>query len=147
MLVTRRKFFSLGVGIIGSAAAVATAYKWYFGEPQSVITAVLSRRLGRLNVDKATFGSFANEYLEYRKGYRRQLSIISIIAWPLRFVSPYGLLPQGSAFHRLEDNIVSMYLMSTDFFQDGADSKRRIQYLSFYDPYVSVCRNPFLNQG
>lgn len=147
MLVTRRKFFALGAGIIGGAVAVTTAYKWLGGKPQNVIIAILNRRLAQLNVDKTSFGPFAIAYLDYRNEYRKQLSIMSIVSWPLQFVSPYRLVRQGSSLQRLEDNIVSMYLKSTDFFQNGADEKRQIQYLSFYDPYVTVCRNPFLNQG
>lgn len=147
MLITRRKFFALGAGIIGGAVAVTTAYKWLGGKPQNVIISILNRRLTQLNVDKTSFGPFSIAYLDYRKEYRKQLSIMSIVSWPLQYLSPYAVLPQGSPIHRLEDNIVSMYLMSTDFFQNGANEKRQIQYLSFYDPYISVCRNPFLNQG
>jgi hypothetical protein len=147
MLLTRRKLYSLGLGIIGGALAASTTYSWYFGEPENVIIAVLNRRLKLLNINTASFKEFSTEYIKYREEYRQQLKILAIFAQPLQVHSPYKLLPQGSDFHRLEDNIVSMYLMSTDFFQNGADTKKQIQYLSFYDPYVSVCRNPFLNQG
>lgn len=147
MLTTRRKFIGLGIGIVGGAAALTTAYKWYFGEPQSVIIAILNRRLALLNIDRDSFYLFAADYLAFRKDYRKQLSAMSVVSWPLRYVSPYELLPMGASLRRLEDNVVSKYLLSTDFFQNGAESKRPIKYFSFYDPYVSICRNPFLNQG
>ena len=146
MLTTRRKFIGLGIGVLASATAITTAYKWYVGDPQSVIIAILSRRLKLLGAENNSFKLFAIDYLEYRKDYRAKLSKMAIVSWPLRFISPYGLLPMGTALRRLEDNVVSMYLLSTDFFQNGAASNMPVQYLSFYDPYVSICRNPFLNQ-
>ncbi len=38
--------------------------------------------------------------------------------------------------------LAQRFLLSTDFFQHGADTSRRIGYARFYDPYVSVCYNP-----
>lgn len=35
------------------------------------------------------------------------------------------------------------FLASTDFFQNGADESRPLRYVSYYDPYVSTCYNPF----
>lgn len=35
------------------------------------------------------------------------------------------------------------FLASTDFFQNGADETRPLRYVSYYDPYVSTCYNPF----
>lgn len=34
------------------------------------------------------------------------------------------------------------FLMSTDFFQNGADESRRVAYVGFYHPYVTFCHNP-----
>jgi len=35
------------------------------------------------------------------------------------------------------------FLASTDFFQHGADERRALTYVRYYDPYVSPCYNPF----
>lgn len=35
------------------------------------------------------------------------------------------------------------FLASTDFFQNDGDETRSLQYVSYYDPYVSPCYNPF----
>ena len=35
------------------------------------------------------------------------------------------------------------FLASTDFFQNGADESRPLRYVTYYDPYVSNCYNPF----
>lgn len=35
------------------------------------------------------------------------------------------------------------FLLSTDFFQNGADERRLVRYVAFYDPYQTPCYNPF----
>ena len=116
------------------------------GDPTDVIVAILERRVGYLRVESGTFRSFARNYMEYQKQYERQLAALSIFSLPLRFLSPYGWLSQRHALRRLEDNVVSTYLLSTDFFHNGADEKGAVTYLSFYDPLVVICRNPFNRQ-
>jgi hypothetical protein len=37
---------------------------------------------------------------------------------------------------------LGLFLMSTDFFLNGADETRTVRFLEFYDPYRG-CRNPF----
>jgi len=41
-----------------------------------------------------------------------------------------------------EERIATLYLLSSDFFQHGADLTRTIGYLGLYDPYLA-CSNPF----
>jgi len=37
---------------------------------------------------------------------------------------------------------VTQYLISSDFFKNGADKNRTVNYLGYYDPMVA-CNNPF----
>jgi hypothetical protein len=143
MTIVRRKFLGLGAGLMAGSAALYTAYKWRWGEPTEVIVAILKRRLGDLRVDETSFEGFAARYVGYRKDYRRQLSILSIVSLPFQYVTPYAWIEQGGALRRLEDNVVSLYLLSTDFFSNGANVDRPVNYVAFYDPYEGVCRNPF----
>ncbi len=41
-------------------------------------------------------------------------------------------------------NLVARYLLSTDFFPNGADESRPLDYVEFYDPYISPCYNPLV---
>ena len=51
------------------------------------------------------------------------------------------LFGEGSDVQR-DPMFYERFLLSTDFFQNGADESRFIRYASFYDPYVSPCWNP-----
>lgn len=99
-----------------------------------------------MRVDHGTFHDFARDYVSHRKNYERQFAALSAVSLPLQFISPYRWLAQGHAFRRLEDSVVSDYLLSTDFFANGADEQRAVSYVSFYDPYVRPCSNPFNRQ-
>lgn len=140
-MVSRRKLLALGA--VSAVAALFGIYKWNFGDPKDIIVAILKRRVGYLGVDAASFDVFAVDYLKHRKQYIRDLTRLSAFSLPFRFFSPYSWSDKENAFRRLEDNIVSQYLLSTDFFQNGADENRAVKYILFYDPYVTVCRNPF----
>ncbi len=37
------------------------------------------------------------------------------------------------------------FLLSTDFFQNGADESRRVAYVAFYHPYRTPCYQPLAN--
>jgi hypothetical protein len=144
MRLRRRRFLLLGAG---SAVVIATGYgvaRWYRGDPASVILAILERRLGYLPVDRTSFPRFAADYLDSRKEYRQELALLALFSLPYRYVTPYPLLKQGHSLRRLESNVVSRYLLSTDFFEHGADESRSIRYVEFHDPYSIACRNPFV---
>ena len=138
---SRRTFlYTLGGGL--GLVAAYLGLKWFFGDPRDVTVAVLLRRCGEMYVNRDTFDRFAGEYADWkaRDGLLRRLSTLSL---PLRVWSPYELVESTHELRRLEDSIVTQYLLSTDFFQHGADPRREIQYLSFYDPMQAPCRNPF----
>lgn len=145
MKLNRRSFIALGAstGLLGAYFM----FKWRFGDPKDVVVAILKRRVGYLRVDHEAFHVFAKDYLEFRKEYEKDLKKLSVVSLPLRFMSPYAWLDQGHAFRRLEDNVVSKFLLSTDFFQNGGNDRTVVTYLSFYDPQRAVCRNPLAQRA
>lgn len=133
----------VGLGFLALSASLGgyAAFKWFFGDPTEVTLAILRRRVGYLNVSSATLERFALDYAAW-KGRRKQLAQLSVLALPLRVGTPYDFLGTTSALRRLEDSVVSQFLLSTDFFFNDADTTRPVTYLSFYEPMSAVCRNP-----
>jgi hypothetical protein len=144
MRLSRRAFLVLG-GAAG-AAALGGAYLWYFGNPAKFVVAILQRYVGYLRVDRGSFLVFAEEYVKFKPNYEHAFAEAEIADELLEVTNPYKWFGQGTPFRRLDDNIVSRYLLSTDFFQNGADETRAVRYVAFYDPYVTPCRNPFVSQ-
>lgn len=142
-LFSRRKLFISSVALTASAGLYG-AFKWLTGGPEDIVIAILHRRVGHFKIDAKVFSEFTKDYLTSKKGARKQLKILSVLSDPLEYVSPYRLLPFSNPYRRLEDNVVSQFLLSTDFFQQGASIDNNINYLGFYDPLHAICRNPLM---
>ncbi|MDP6977789.1 MAG: hypothetical protein QF570_04190 [Myxococcota bacterium] len=83
--------------------------------PNAPLTRVLRRHFHYLEIDDAVFAAFARDLAKHQGPWR-----------PKKSPPPF-----------------SRFLASTDFFQNGADESRALTYVSYYDPYVSPCYNPF----
>jgi hypothetical protein len=144
--LSRRAFVASLVG--GMAVLVAAPYafyQWRYGEPTKIIVAILRRRVGYLKHETGSFERFAREYIDFKAEHAAQLARLSVIALPYTYATLYRWLPMGHPLRRLEDNVVTQYLLSTDFFFHDADESREVRYLSFYEPHLAPCRNPFAN--
>lgn len=136
--------------LLGSLAGLVGArflYKWYWGDPAQVIEAILARRLGHIRTEAKAFSAFSTQYLKARKEHEEQLRHLSTASLFLHFFSPYSWVGSRHPLRRLENNVVSMFLLSTDFFENGADESRLVKYVAFYDPTAAICRNPFVNKN
>jgi hypothetical protein len=144
--LSRRAFLGRTLGGLAVLVAAPYAfYHWRYGKSSRVVVAILKRRVGYLKNEPGSFERFAREYVDYKKEYATELARLSAIALPFTYVTLYRWLPMGHPLRRLEDNVVSKYLLSTDFFQHDADESRNLKYLSFYEPQHAPCRNPFVH--
>lgn len=125
--VTRRRFVGIGIAALvavplGSAWAVhekwnAVRRRWeWYRHARPALEGRIRSHFDYLDLDPAGVSAFAREYETQRE--------------KIGFLSP----PDPEVFQR--------YLLSTDFFQHGADESRTLRYVAFYDPYVSPCWNP-----
>ncbi len=59
------------------------------------------------------------------------------------YVTDYGLRVHAvGRLTELDDDFFSRFLMSTDFFQNGGDESRDLQYVAIYGPSITPCYNP-----
>lgn len=146
MGLTRRKVLWSALGGVVLTGTYGVV-KWFTAKPQDIIVAILHRRLGYLNLKGDDITKFSEDYLTEKAAFIRKLTVLSVFSDPLTYFTPYPFLPFGHAFRRMEDSIVSLFLLSTDFFQNDADEKRAIEYLGFYDPFNAICRNPLMRHS
>lgn len=78
------------------------------------LAAELRRHFDYLELDEESLARYARDYLRY-------------------------LAPPDLA----GTDLYTRFLLSNDFFQNGADESRPMHYVTLYDPYVTACRNPF----
>lgn len=48
---------------------------------------------------------------------------------------------------RYDSLLYERFLLSTDFFPNGADESRKVSFVRYYDPYLSPCWNPCARLG
>ncbi len=102
---------------------------------------VLRKRLHYLTLDETGMQTFAVDFLASKQIMTKKLRCIPALG------DLYNHLPDNNNFiiHRIrhgEERIVSSYLLSSDFFINGADEDRIVRYLGTCDP-LRPCANPF----
>ncbi|WP_187409015.1 hypothetical protein [Saccharophagus sp. K07] len=136
--LTRRKWLIFsGVGLIAASSALFAS--WRTAKETDIVVALLRNRLRPLRIAPGVFEQFSVEYIQTRKDYASRLRLLGTFAELFSLVTPYQLLPMGHSWRRMENNIVSAFLLSTDFFQNGARTDIPVNYLGFYDPYRRPC--------
>ena len=141
-MITRRAVLwgGAGVAVAGLAAWGLTRYGL-----RAEIAAVLERRLNYLKLDPTGVRAFARDQTA-------TLMNKKIPTWNRLRYHFGGAMPAAPRFYRsidersriahFEDFLVSSYLLSSDFFLQGADESRRVSYVAFFDP-ARPCQNPF----
>lgn len=95
---------------------------------------------------RAYAAEYIHAYLPLEERIRKTFDHLTIDDAGLRqfvidFERNYGKPSLSSP--RAQSNVSSQFLLSTDFFLNGADESKIVRYMALYDPYVSPCWNPF----
>ena len=142
MMPNRRRFL---LSICSSVPVLYAGAWWLFkvrkGDLSDIVVAVIERRLNYLELAPNAASAFATDIRARPKqtsDRRDKLSWIGMLA-PL--YPTYVSLSSRS--YATENELVVQFLLSSDFFLNGADEHRPVQYLVYYDPYRQICANPF----
>ena len=136
---TRRAFLlSLGVGI-----PAVCLWRYADASVDDAIVAVLDKRLNYLRLDPAGVRAFANDLAARDIVSQPRLRLVEMVEPVYSHVALTGDSFVARAVRHGEDRIVTLFLLSSDFFDENADEARMVRYLGFYDPLRRPCRNPF----
>ena len=125
----RRRFLTIaGVGTLITALVSGKFLATSFEESAAKI---IRNELEFLKLDEAGLKAFVRDYSAVKD---RNYKVI---------VKSYGLLGIGSQRSGKIHQMVSTYLLSTDFFVNKMDESRVLKYISMYDPYLRPCSHPF----
>ncbi|HUN91826.1 MAG TPA: hypothetical protein VMU33_07205 [Burkholderiaceae bacterium] len=150
-MITRRRLLVGGLALAGLATA-----GFFTGRvaAQAEIVAILHRRLAFLKLDDADLHAFAKDQIDTllakRPTWNRWKYHFHELVSPssgTQFAPQVALqagqpAPARSRREQIEDSLVSTFLMSSDFFSQGADESKPVRYQGFYDP-MRACGNPF----
>jgi hypothetical protein len=125
----RRKF--LAIAGIGGVVAALASFKFITHPFESVAKGIIKGELDYLTLEEAGLEKFVAEYSKLKdRNYKLTMK-------------GYSLFGVNSARSGKVHQLVSAYLLSTDFFQNKMDETRTIKYVGLYDPYTRPCAHPF----
>ena len=126
-MITRRRLLQLAV-VCGAPVAVGSVV---WNDPLRVLWFRVARRLdGFVRSPEARLRAHF-EYLNLDPGSISQF-----------FLDYERLNPNFSRRSPLPPDVYTRYLLSTNFFQAGADQSREVRYVLFYDTDFTPCHNP-----
>lgn len=125
----RRKFLTLAG--IGSAIAAVASLKFFTTSFESSAAGTIKEALDFLNLDPEGIDKFVKAYSKNKDPYYKLT------------MKSYGLLGIGASKSGKVHQMVSTYLLSTDFFTNKMDESGIVRFVGLYDPYARPCSHPF----
>ena len=147
---TRRRLIMAAVGGFGGLMAGRLAVV----DARAGVVTVVRKRLFYLRLDEAGVQQFATELVAIETGQAEarteafskvKLKMLQAAAPLYRRIDFTGRHSLAATMRRSEERIVSAYLLSTDFFQNGADVTKVVRFLRLYNPGQNLdeCSAPF----
>jgi hypothetical protein len=140
----KRRSLLIGLGIVAAAGVGVVGIGGVVTEAE--IASAVRRRLGVLKIDEAGLHAFAKDQIGTLLAKRptwNRLKTHMRSALTKAPVIHYGIsTDKRTRRQRLEDNLATVFLLSSDFFWNGADESRLVKYRELYDP-MRACGNPF----
>ena len=139
---SRRQFLAtVAAGLTG-----LVTWRYLRSTEEGAIVDIVQKRLYYLKLEPNGVSAFAKDLVKRKIISNRKLRLIDM-AGPVytQLSSHLGHNSLAQNFKHGEERIVSMYLLSTDFFQNGHDESKVVRYIEFYEPFVKIrpCNTPF----
>ncbi len=135
----KRRYF-----LLSRLARVCGLAGWCFARStdEAAIVKVVYKKLGYLKLDAAGVQRFARALAASHTISGARLRITDA-AGPLYTRPDLSADNQlDNAIHQGENRVVTLYLLSSDFFKKGADRNRTVDYEHYYNPLIA-CGNTF----
>jgi hypothetical protein len=137
----KRRTVLLGIAGIGGLPGFL-AWRVNRSTDQDAVVEVLRKRLNYLQLDQAGLRQFAEDLAARHPMSSARLRILAAATPLYTRLALSGHNVASNGIRHGEERVVTLYLLSSDFFQSGQDEKRPVKYLGYYDP-VRACGNPF----
>jgi hypothetical protein len=137
--MNRRQFSgaALIVTVLGAAGL-----RYGMSRDQDGIIATIRKRLSYLRLDDSGLRRFADDLAATHKISSIRLRVLGAAAPLYQRLEPRDWMTVGLSVRHSEDHVTTQYLLSSDFFINGADENRLVLYLGLYDA-MRPCTNPF----
>lgn len=133
----RRRFLA------GAALGVAafTSWRYLAANTPGAVVKILYKNLDYLRLDPDGVQRFAHDYAARPQNLDTRLKGADA-AGMLYTAIPFRAGEGFDWLLRWEDRVITDFLLSSDFFAQGADVSRVVRYTGYFDP-LRGCQNPF----
>lgn len=125
----RRKF--LLIAGIGGAVAAITGFKFITTSFEDAAIDLIRDELGFLKLDPDGVVKFVKEFSKNKDSHYRLT------------MRGYSFIGIDSSRSGKIGQMLTAYLLSTDFFMNNMDESKTVKYVGLYDPYMRPCAHPF----
>ena len=134
----RRLFLSVlaGAGMVAVASFTVLPLS-----PELRLKELIRDRLHYLKISDEVIDRFSRDFLADPENHRGYLG--TMLYAGQRAVYRPQLFTGKLPLFRFERIVISAFLMSTDFFREGANVDRPLSYVAYNDPYTRGCANYF----
>jgi hypothetical protein len=129
---------------LAAALAAGGLLVWAFSRStqEETIAAMVYTRLSYLKLDPTGVQHFARDFAARGLLSSARLRTVGLV-WPLYRRLPLEGFRFADRVDHAAERIVSTYLISSDFFTNGADQSKTVFYRGCYDALSHACGNPF----
>jgi hypothetical protein len=140
-VINRRQLLAASIaGIVG-----LTTWRFFRSSDADAIVAVLRKRLDYLILDEQGLYAYANDLAARKIISSSKLRLLDVAGPIYTHLVPSHRNAAVRELQHGEERVVSLYLLSSDFFANGADETKAVRYRGFYEPLRRLlpCSNPF----
>ena len=143
----RRTFLLSFVGLFATATGIWSVKSGYLSNDERIkktIFTVFEKHLSYLKWDKTEVMTFIQDFIDHidNKGYiENKLNKFSLLYPIYNYTNLLDKTPVASKVRSFEEKIITNFLLSSNFFREGADETKPVKYLFYYDPYKAPCQN------
>jgi hypothetical protein len=117
---------------LGAALLGITSFRFFNTSFESAAISLIKDQLHFLRLDEEGLRKFATAFSESKKNDAYRFAIRG-----------YSFLGIDSSQSGKVNQLVTSYLLSSDFFRNGMDESRVVKFVALYNPYTSPCAHPF----
>lgn len=116
---------------LGGLAITIPSFKFLTTSFESATMNIVRSELSTLTLDEQSLQKFATDFAKSKdRSYRFT-------------IQAYSLLKINSARSGKVNQLVTLFLLSSDFFQNKMNETRTVKYVALYNPYTRPCSHPF----
>lgn len=148
--MNRRTFLLSFIGIFTTVSGIWSIKSGYLSNNERIkntIFTVFEKRLSYLKWDKTEVMIFIQDFManiDNKIYIQNKLNKFSFLYPLYNYTNLLDKTPFASKIRSFEEKVVTNFLLSTNFFREGADETKPVKYLFYYDPYKAPCQNPLV---